>query len=175
MATTTQTAPRAILARVGRVYFGNRQASDFRFGCNGLTGSAMLPKRQPPAQSPPSDRAFLGLWHVQVLKDKDSVERSPLDQVFGRLLGKGAGAMTAFATEPFEKTANRAGIFLLCLTGRMFGLNAGTGLGGTDILHFDGLATDKEAPPVRVNGNECIGFIEINPQRKSSFGQRAHL
>src|SRR6266699_2965487 len=168
MTFSTQPATGAILARIAWIDFGDGQAVHLCLVGSSLSNSAMLPEREPTTQSVSSDLALLRLRHVQVLKDEDSVLRCPLDKLLRGLLGKGAGTMALFATKPFHDTSDASCVLVLCLAGRMFGLEPATGLCGTTVLDFDGLATDKQFSAIRIDGYQSIRFIEINPNGENT-------
>lgn len=159
---TAQATTRTSLARIARVYFGNGQAVRLCLVHSGRSDGPMLPEREATAQGTSSDLPFLRLWHVQVLKDQHCIWRCPLDKLFCRLLGKGAGAVTLLATKPFHDTSDASSVLVLCLAGRMFGLEPAASFRGTMVFDLDILATDKQFSPERVNRYQSVGFIKIN-------------
>jgi hypothetical protein len=163
LAHAAQPTTRAGLARVTRVYFGNAQAMFLRLVYDSFTDKAVLPEGEATTQRASAYLPFLRLGHLQVLKDEDSVGRHPRDEGFGSLLRKGARAVALPATKPFEETAHRAGVLLLCLTGRVFGLQPGAGFGRAAVLDFDGSARNEEVPPIRVYRHQGVGLAEVNP------------
>jgi len=96
----------------------------------------------------------------------------PRDKLFGHLLGKGAGTMALLAAKPFEHTAHRMGILLLCLAVRKFTLQTGPGFRCTSVLDLYRFATHKEGMAIRVNSNDGVGFVEINPNGEYALGFR---
>lgn len=133
----------------------------------------MLPEREATTQSTSSDLAFLRLRQVQVLKDKDGVVRCPPDKLLSRLLGKGARAVALLATKPFHDTSDTARVLVVCLTGRMFGLQPAASLRGTTVLDLDRLATDKQFSAISIDGYQGIGFIEINADGENTSRLRS--
>src|SRR6266567_322972 len=169
---TAQTAARTILAGVPGVYLCHYHAMHLSLPRHGLTDKAMLPQAKATTQSTPTYLSLLRLRHMQILKDEDGVMGSPLDKGVSGLLSKGAGAMALLATKPFEKTPYRAGIFLLCLTGRKFGLESRACLGSTAVLDLDGFAAHKEGSSIRVNRYQGIGFTQVNTHRENALRVR---
>lgn len=169
LAHTAQPATGAVLACVGRVDFGDAHAMLLRLAGNALTDKPMLPKAHASSQGSASKLPLLWLGDMQVFKDEYGVFRCPLDQLFGRLLSKGAGALALLATKPFQNTSDAAGVLVVCLTGRKLGLQAGTRLCGPSVFDLDGFAADEEFSAIRVNGHQGIGFIQVNANRQSSL------
>src|SRR5207247_920052 len=62
-----------------------------------------------------------------------------------------------------------SGVLVLCLTGRKLRLQARTRLCGPSVFDLDGFAADEEFPAIRVNGNQGIGFIQVNANRQNSL------
>jgi len=164
----TQATARAVLARIGRVDIGKSHAMLLCLGEHAFTDKPTLPEGESTSQSLPLHLSLFRLRNVQIFKDKHSVRRGPLDQLFSRLLGKGAGTMALLATKPFHDTSNTSRILVLCLTGRKLGLKAGTRLCSASVLDLDRFPADEEFSPVRVNSYKGIGFIQVNTDRKDT-------
>src|SRR6266702_799440 len=107
---------------------------------------------------------------MQVLKDEYGMSRSKVNQLLCGLLGKGTSTIALSATKPFEKATHRAGVFLLCLAGRVFGLQTGTGFRCASVLDLDGFSTHKERVPIRINRNERVRLVEVNAHGKDTLG-----
>lgn len=162
LAPPAQAAARTVLARVSRVDLCHAHAAFLCFVGHARSDETMLPERETTAQGFASNLAFLWLRNVQVFKDQHGVVESKVNQVFGRLLSKGARAIALFATKPFQHTAHTSGVLVLCLTGRQFLFETGACLDRLSVLDLDRLATDEEFSSIGVNGNQGIGFIEVN-------------
>jgi hypothetical protein len=173
LADSQQPAPGAGLACVSRINLNHGQAADLRFVLNSGAYFPPLPKGKAAAQGLTVNPALFGPWYVpQVLKDENSVGRSPLYQGSGRLLGEGAGAVALLAAKPFEHTSDTSCVPVLCLSGRKFTLEPCTGLLGTAVFDLDCLAGGKERVAIWVYCDEGVGLVQVNAngQYTNGFG-----
>src|SRR5215469_7246292 len=153
-ADTPQPPAAAVLAGVGRIDFGYHHAEYccLVLGCRSDQGT--LPLRQPAAGRFAFDLALPWRRHVELLEDQHRVVWGEGYQVLGRGLGKATGAIGALAAKPFEHPSNTMGIVVLCLTGRMFLLQALARLIVALVGDLCRLAADKECLALWINRHQ---------------------
>src|SRR5579859_7321556 len=124
---TSQPTTGTILACVCRIDPSNTHATFLSFALSAGTDKATLPESHASSERSSSELPLFGLGNMQVLKNENGIFRSPLDELFSCLLCECTCTIALLAAKPFEKTPYRTGIFLLCLTGRVFLLESRTG------------------------------------------------
>ena len=132
--TPTQTTPRAVFARVGRVHTGKSHTVLLRLRERAITDKPTLPERESASMCLSPDLALFGLRDVQVFKDEHRVSRSPCDKLISCLLGQGTGTVALLAPQLFQNTPNTSCILVFCLTGCKLALEARSRLSCTSVL-----------------------------------------
>ncbi len=166
---TTQPTPRAILTRIGRIDIINQQAAPFSGVGNTLAHQAALPLAQASAGTRAHPQLLGRLRKRQTLEYQHRVGRYPGNQCGGGLLAEGARAMALRATKPFQRAPDRPGVALLCRAGRTLCLETAAGLAGTRVPHREVPAADKQGVAIRIDGNEGVGFVQVNANRVDTF------
>ena len=154
----------AYLAGVSGVYQSNL-AFAFDFVLSEGKEHSSRPGVEPPVPEPGT---LLPLLEVQVLENKNTVLGNPFNQPLGSHVAEVPGAASLLTLKPFESPSNRLGAFTLCLTGRKPLLEPLDGLVGSFIGDPPFKAGDEKFPVVRVDGNQSVGFVEVNADGKDT-------
>src|SRR5258708_6851893 len=168
LAHPAQSAPAAILAGVSRIDFGHRHARLLGLTLCRRANKLALPLRQTSQRALPAPHSLPRLGHRQRLEHEHGMCWRPLDQLLPSRLCKGAGAIASFAAKPFEQTPRTAGVLMLCLTGRVFLLDALAGLVGALVGDLDSLATHEKGVAVRIDSHQRIRLVEVYPNRQDA-------
>src|SRR5262249_21694008 len=113
-------------------------------------------------------RPLAWLRNAQSFEHEHRVGGREGDELLRRGLRERARAVGTLAAKPFEHTADTARVVALCLTGRMFLLEALPSLEIALVGDLDSLAADKERLAVGVYSHQRIGLIQVNADRMNA-------
>ncbi len=167
-----QAAPRAILRREGRINRCHGDTGGFRLLANRRFQLPVRPQREATPDTLALLASFARLRHVQVFQYEDAAGLRPRHETLGGNTGEILCTAGLLATLPFEDAAHGTCVLPLCLPGRQFRLQSGTGFPGLRILHLLPHARDEQFAPVHIHRNERVRFATINThgQDASGFG-----
>jgi len=118
----------------------------------------------------PADVLLLGLGlEVQVLKNQHGILRSPLAEFSGGFPTERPVAVVGFPGQPFQHSAYRLGVEVLCLLPGEFGLQTRANLPSLGVANGESLATDEERILV-CGGDEGVVHPKVNADRYDTLG-----
>jgi hypothetical protein len=160
------------LTGVSRVHVGKTKSLSLRPILHSRRHQVEKPTVQLPA-SPLADVLLLGLGlEVQVLKDKNSIRRSPLTELGGGFLTERPVAVSGFPGQPFQHSADIPRVLVLCLLPGELGLQPGTNLASLGIADRQRLATDEERVFV-CGSDQGVIHPEVDADWDDAFGYRS--
>lgn len=138
----------------------------FNFVSGKGEGHASRPLVEP---SVPSSTTPFALSKFEVLKDEDGTMRYPLHKLLGGGVAEVPSAASLTPVQTFESPSNGLGTLPLYLSGlKLF--KPSFCLSVALVLDFLPKPGPEELPPIRINGNDGIGLVEIDPNRMNALG-----
>ena len=166
---SSQTTPGAVLRCVSGVDFDHQDSTLFSIGVNPGCQSSSSPLRESTLN------ALLGLhllgyfWNFQIFQNNNRIFGTPTDKLLSNGLTEGFSPVRLLTSKPFEKTAYRSGISLLCLAARKFSLESLFGLPGLGIGDAVGNPRDKQFLVISIYSHKNVCLIKIDADGGNPF------
>ncbi len=162
---TSKATPRTSLGCVPRINFSDSPLS-LNLVADQVKDHVTRPNREP---SIPCFAALLSLLKIQVLKHKNTILRSPLNEFLRSAMTEIFSPASSPALQPFEGSNNAPSIPSLCLMLSKLPLKSLDCLRCALVLDFSIQAAYENLISVCINRHDSISLIQVNSDRMNAL------
>ena len=165
---TRKATPGAVLRCVPGINFSDSSLA-LNLVADHIEDHATRPNREP---SIPCLASMLSLFKIQILKHKNTILGSPLNELLRCTMTEILSPASSPTLQPFEGSNNAPGISSLCLMLSKLSLKSLDCLRCALVLDFSIQATYEKLVSVCINSYDSISLIQVNSYRMNTWSLR---